>query len=302
MKKDTDVGVIIGRFQVDDLHEGHKEMIRQVTEKHKKTIVLVGVSHALASKRNPLDYPAREKMLHNHFPNVIIHPLLDSSTDEQWSLEIDRIIRTICPVNSITLYGGRDSFIPHYKGRFAKQVLEIGTPISGTEVRNRVGKEVKDSADFRAGIIYSTQNRYSIVFPTVDIAIVRTTGRRKYVLLGKKHNDDMFRFPGGFVDVNDENLELAARRELQEETSLNIEGGLEYLGSFNVNDWRYRWEEDKIMTSFFYGEYSWGDIKPGDDLAKLEWIDIEDIPEIKLNNCHQMLANKLVKFLKGDKK
>lgn len=302
MKKITDVGVIIGRFQVDDLHEGHKNMIQCVTEKHKKTIVLVGVSHALASKRNPLDYPSREKMLHSHFPNIIIHPLLDCRTDEQWSMEIDKIVKTICPVNSVTLYGGRDSFIPYYKGRFQKEVLDIGVPVSGTSVRSQVGKEVKDSKDFRSGIIYSTQNRYPIVFPTVDIALVKKeTNHKKYVLLGKKYNDEVYRFPGGFVDANDENLELAAKRELQEETALNIEGELQYLGSFNVNDWRYAREEDKIMTSFFFAEYSWGTPKAGDDLEKLEWVAIDKLNIINLNNNHKVLANRLLKYLKKEK-
>lgn len=303
--KIADVGVIIGRFQVDDLHDGHREMIRQVTERHKKTIILIGVSHALASKRNPQDYPSREKMIRAQFPNVIIHPLLDCPTDEQWSLEIDKIIRTICPVNSVTLYGGRDSFMPYYKGRFSKQSLDIGYPISGTEVRNQCGREVRDSKDFRAGIIYSTQNRYPIVFPTVDIALVKRDFEKQkkvqYVLLGKKHGETAYRFPGGFLDTKDESLELAAKRELQEETNLNVEGDLTYLGSYSVNDWRYRSEEDKILTSFFYAEHSWGSPTPGDDLEKVEWVPVDKLNSIELNNCHKMLANRLIKFLKGEK-
>ncbi len=36
-------GVIVGRFQVNDLHDGHMELFRQVRSRHKTVVVFIGV-------------------------------------------------------------------------------------------------------------------------------------------------------------------------------------------------------------------------------------------------------------------
>ncbi len=40
----ADVGVIVGRWQVDDLHEAHTRLIEEVRAQHKKVIIFVGLS------------------------------------------------------------------------------------------------------------------------------------------------------------------------------------------------------------------------------------------------------------------
>ena len=49
----SDVGVVIGRFQVDELHAGHVELLNTVQAKHPNMLVLLG------SKPSPpdADYP-----------------------------------------------------------------------------------------------------------------------------------------------------------------------------------------------------------------------------------------------------
>ena len=42
--KDFEVGVIIGRFQVNKLHPGHRSLINYALDNHKKVIILLGVS------------------------------------------------------------------------------------------------------------------------------------------------------------------------------------------------------------------------------------------------------------------
>ena len=56
--------------------------------------------------------------------------------------------------------------------------------------------------------------------PTVDIIIELVGGA--IVLIERKNPPDGWALPGGFVDYG-ENLENAARREAQEETSLEVE-------------------------------------------------------------------------------
>jgi bifunctional NMN adenylyltransferase/nudix hydrolase len=135
MKNKADVGVIIGRFQVHDLHEGHRKVIQQVINNHKKVIICVGIGHVLSSSRNPLDYITRQKMISAYFPNprITIVPLIDQPTDEQWSEQIDTTIRTLCPVNTAVIYGGRDSFIPYYKGKYPTKEMDLKISVSETD-------------------------------------------------------------------------------------------------------------------------------------------------------------------------
>lgn len=57
---DFEVGVIIGRFQTNKLHEGHINLISHVLSNHKKTIILLGVSRVQNTKKNPLDFASRK--------------------------------------------------------------------------------------------------------------------------------------------------------------------------------------------------------------------------------------------------
>lgn len=53
------------------------------------------------------------------------------------------------------------------------------------------------------------------------------------------------------MDVKDTSLEHTAQREFMEEAlafEISITG---YIGSFRVDDWRYRSERDKIMMHLF---------------------------------------------------
>ncbi len=64
------IGVIVARFQTPYLHEGHKAIIDQVKSQHNKVVVVLGVSPVLGSKKNPLDFPTREKLLKKTYPRL----------------------------------------------------------------------------------------------------------------------------------------------------------------------------------------------------------------------------------------
>jgi bifunctional NMN adenylyltransferase/nudix hydrolase len=295
-----DVGVIVGRFQVPDLHEGHRSVISQVVAWHRKVIICIGVSHALGSGKNPLDYITREKMIRHYFPQpeITIVPMIDLPTDEQWSEQIDRTVSALCPVNTIVLYGGRDSFLPHYKGKFKTKALSMNISVSGTEVRDAVGKRVLDTADFRAGVIYATQNQYPKVFPTVDIAVTTDTD---ILLVRKKVDGGKWRVPGGFVHPNDSTLEEAAARELTEECGRFEHGPMEYVSSLLVNDWRYRWEKDKIITTLFHCKHQFDRPVAGDDVDEAAWCPQHGVHGVLVDN-HLPLYYAVHKHLKKGRK
>jgi bifunctional NMN adenylyltransferase/nudix hydrolase len=270
MKKPS-YGVVVARFQVHELHEGHLELIRAVRQRHNRVILFIGCAPIPPSVRNPLDFATRRIMIQELFPDITIAQLPDVGTDEAWSRMLDERIREIAQTGDVTLYGGRDSFVPHYHGGFTpvELPLNVSEHISGEELRVQVGDSIIAHQHFRAGAIYATQNRYPICYPCVDVAMVRR--RDLHVLLGRKKYEKLWRFPGGHV-MPGESFERAAQRELNEETEqLTDVANLKYVGSFPVDDWRYRNETDGITTAFFTTVYVSGPIKAADDLDEVAW-------------------------------
>lgn len=157
----TDVAAIVGRWQVDDLHEAHKALIDEVRAQYKRVIVFIGVSEILGTLENPLDYPSRAAMIQQHYPDAIILPIRDRGCDEAWSHDLDTSIRTVVPVGTVTLYGGRDSFVKHYQGQFQTVELDALRHPSGTDIRAEVAREVRASCDFRAGALSTSSIGYS---------------------------------------------------------------------------------------------------------------------------------------------
>ena len=151
-------GVIVGRFQVNDLHDGHMELFRQVRARHKTVVVFVGVHPAGLTVDHPLDYPTRKAMIQAKFPEFIVLPLRDTQDDDSWSSSLDYALSGVADFGDITLYGGRDSFVPHYHGRYKPVELTLMpdvAAIKGTDIRNAISNRVIESADFRAGMIYA---------------------------------------------------------------------------------------------------------------------------------------------------
>ena len=272
--EDCPIGVIVGRFMVHELHAAHKDLINQVLSKHKKVIIFLGCSRIIGTRENPLDFTTRKKMLQAAYPDTVIIPLPDNRYDEVWSKNLDARVREVYPMGNVLLYGGRDSFIPHYTGIFKTHELEQTIYISGTEIRKEVSEQIKSSPEWRAGCIYNSYNRYPISFQTVDIACFKGD----QLILCKKPGEKNYRFVGGFVDPTDSSLEAAAKREWSEETGGNAEvGPMKYIGSFRVDDWRYKNGRDKIMTALFTCDFSFGRLDPSDDISELIWMSMSGI-------------------------
>jgi bifunctional NMN adenylyltransferase/nudix hydrolase len=295
-EKQYDVGVIIGRFQVPELHEAHLGLIQHVCDTHDKVIVILGLSPLRGTINNPLDFESRKQMILASFPRVSVLYVKDVNSDDIWSKKVDEIVGDVLsPLQSAVLYGGRESFISHYNGRYATRELEQDIFISGSEIRKRIGaSSVKATSDFRAGMVYASQSVYANPKPTVDIAIFNEDGDK--LLLGRKPTEKAFRFIGGFVDSSDPSYEAAARREVSEETNIAITDPI-YVGSIQVDDWRYRGERDKIMTTFFVARYQSGAVQPGDDIAEVRWFPIDTLTKRDIVDTHWPLLDRLLTHL-----
>jgi bifunctional NMN adenylyltransferase/nudix hydrolase len=234
-------------------------------------LLFLGNSIIRNTTSNPLDYRARRAMIADKFPNVEIHYINDNPSDTAWSKSLDKQIgEQLLPLQSVTLYGSRDSFLKAYSGKYNVCELEATTFISGTEVRRRVCNNYPPTADYRAGMIAATAYRYPTAFQTVDIAVVNDKGE---ILLARKPDEKKWRFIGGFSDPRSVSLEADAKREVTEEASVEVDD-ITYLGSTLIDDWRYRGEQDKIKTALFLAKYIYGKPEGADDVAEVKWLPI----------------------------
>jgi bifunctional NMN adenylyltransferase/nudix hydrolase len=300
MEKTYPIGALVGRFQVHELHEAHKYLIDQVAENHKKVILFLGVPKVVGTKKNPLDFDTRKRMVQHHYPDIVILALPDFGDDRRWSSELDKRVKEVYPIGEVLLYGGRDSFIPYYKsggGHFdCKELEEYGTFVSGTEVRKMVSEQVKDSADFRSGVIYQSYNQYPKVHPCIDVAILDESEEK--VLLAKRPFEDGWRFIGGFSKPTDVSYEHTVRRKISEDAGHNLSvNHPRYIGSCQIPDWRYQSEEDKILSILFITKKQFGRIDPSDDVSELKWWDISELEndEKIITKEHKILLDMFLK-------
>lgn len=293
----TTVGVIVGRFQVPMLHEAHRDLIESVRTKHVKVIIFLGVSPVMCTRNNPLDFESRKQMLLEAYPDINVLYIKDVNSDELWSKNLDsQISDLISPNQSPVLYGSRDSFISHYSGRFKTEVLESKSFISGTEIRRQASAGVRSDCLFRQGVIWSVYNQYPKVYATVDIAILDSAEKPEKVLLARKPSEKLYRFVGGFSEPGSQSYEIDAKREVREETGLEV-SDMTYIGSSFINDWRYRNEIDKIKTLFFKCSVIFGRPEAMDDICELRWFDLDKLKYSDMVDTHHELYELLMKDL-----
>lgn len=271
----SDVGVIVARFQVPDLHEAHLDLIQSVIDRHSKIIIFLGLSPCKTTINNPLDFESRKQMILQSFPDVNVLYIKDEREDSVWCKKLDNQIEDIIgPNQTVILYGSRKSFIDKYKGKFKTIELESTRIVSGTEIRKIISNKVKSSKDFRHGVIWAVYNTYPYSLATVDIAIVDPNNHS--VLLAKKPGENKYRFVGGFSTPQSNSYEDDAKREVLEETGLTVED-LQYIKSFKIKDWRYEDEQTKIKTLFFMGIYTFGCPCASDDISEVKWFKISNL-------------------------
>lgn len=282
------IGVIVARFQVPFLHEGHRYIIDYVLERHETVLVVLGVSYAMTD-RNPLSFEMRKGMLESCYPGKLTIVPSDSlpSSYEERSRKIDEIIKGTFPDCNAVVYGSRDSFIHTYKGFFEKR--EVPTVFSGsaTEIRQNIG--IINSSDFRSGVIYSAVHRKRIGYPTVDVAILNSASQQ-VLLVGKKEEEGKFRFPGVFFDPEvDGSYEDAGIRCVEKEILTIKTSYPTLIKSHKIDDWRFRKTHDGVITILMRVEYISGVPVVGKGIDNVCWVDFADISSV-LVECHKPLG------------
>lgn len=131
------------------------------------------------------------------------------------------------------------------------------------------------------------------IFVTVDIALLKITENDIFILLIKRKNEpfkDKWALPGGFVDEN-EALEVAARRELVEETTIKCLN-LAQIGAYgNPN----RDPRGHVVSIAYVGEVeSQVEGKAADDAKELAWFNSTELPELAFD--HLEIINDALRY------
>lgn len=274
---DYEVGAIVGRFQLSDLHEGHGFLIDTVIKNHKKTIILLGVTQALGTPENPiripsrenvLDFTSREYMIKEKYPNAIVIPIQDKNSNVDWSLSVDQKIREVFPNEKVLLYGGRDSFIPNYSGNFDTKALDPEIYISATQVRNNISREVLKSSDFRSGQIYHAYQQTPVLYTNYKIVV-----REKDKLLFRVSDKNKYSFISGLAGINDFSFETGTKRVLA-----NTIGDVEVETMYEMSKSKLEFgnKTHRVMNVLIVANKKWGSIKIQGNF-NLEWISIDDL-------------------------
>ena len=129
---------------------------------------------------------------------------------------------------------------------------------------------------------------------TTDAVIFSTLSNTDYVLLIQRKNDpfkDEWALPGGFLET-DETFETGAKRELKEETGLDVKA-LKQIGVFGAigSDPRGR----TISIAFVGTISSTPKVEAADDAKNAKWWPLNNLPNLAFD--HSEIIAKALKAL-----
>lgn len=110
--------------------------------------------------------------------------------------------------------------------------------------------------------------------------------KTKKILIGKRVKDEdipklVWAFPGGRPEHSEE-LEIAVKREVKEETGLNVES----LGVIFAKTYP---EKKDLLAIYYLCEIVGGKEKAGEDFTELKWVEPEELEKYFTTSFHPKL-------------
>ncbi len=131
---------------------------------------------------------------------------------------------------------------------------------------------------------------------TADCVVFGQDKSELYVLLIERGNDPYkghWAFPGGFMNM-DETAEECARRELQEETGLEVQT-IWQIGAFTKVD---RDPRERVISVVFYTLSDMKTVEGGDDAHQAKWFPIGEVPPLAFD--HDEILREALLHLRRD--
>lgn len=138
---------------------------------------------------------------------------------------------------------------------------------------------------------------YTNAKPTASVLPVKDS-KVLLAIRGREPNTGAYDVIGGFMEA-DELPEEAALREAKEETNLDMKI-VELLGIYNDV---YGEDGERTLNLHYIAEIVGGEMRPMDDVAGLEWVDINNIPpNLAFQNTKDVLADLKIWYSKDQTK
>lgn len=308
--------VLIGRFQ--PFHHGHEALLRRALETAPRVVVVLGSAGGARTPRNPFLAEERETMIRavlTREENVRTRVLGQRDVWDmvRWAREVRSKVEAVSGTGAIALVGFRkdassaylDSFpgwswidagrqgsldaTPLREILYGPDPLPVALAKLGEALDPRVlgfveawaetGLRQEMSLDAAAAGQYSTRWGPG-PFVTVD-ALVAAAGHVLLIRRGARPGKGLWALPGGFLEAN-EPLEVAALRELLEETGLDLSGTRSFREM--VFSHPARSQRARIVTHAFLFEPAFEvlpEVAGADDAAEARWIPIQDLESME---------------------
>jgi 8-oxo-dGTP diphosphatase len=131
---------------------------------------------------------------------------------------------------------------------------------------------------------------------TADCVVFAIENHELFVLLVERGNEPFkgcWAFPGGFMNM-DETTEECARRELQEETGLQVQE-LKQVGAFSAV---HRDPRERVISVVYYALSPMEEVQGGDDAHLAQWFPVSKVPQLAFD--HDEILRKAMQKLKED--
>jgi 8-oxo-dGTP diphosphatase len=132
------------------------------------------------------------------------------------------------------------------------------------------------------------KKQYTYDYPrpsvTADTVVVTRESDPRVLLIRRRRDPfvGLWALPGGFIEL-EETLEAAARRELREETGIEVEQ-LEQLSTFGDPG---RDPRGRVISVVYLGSVDVGQVQPqaGDDAAEVGWFRLRQPPPLAFDHA-----------------
>jgi bifunctional NMN adenylyltransferase/nudix hydrolase len=309
-----DTAVLIGRFQ--PFHSGHAALLAVAFRTAPRVVLVLGSAHSARTPRNPFTAAEREAMIRatlteSDNQRLLVAGQRDVWDVRRWSREVRAAVEAVA--------GGRTALVGYRKDDSSSYLetfpewTEVDTgrlcPLDATPLREWILSDLPSEAilsrlsgamptpalewiaewircPWRRELVQDRQaiaswggRRGSGPFVAVE-AVVRSRGHVLLTTRGHRPGLGLEALPGGFLEPG-ESLESGARRELEEETGIVIDGAPVREAVFSHPA---RSQRARIVTHAFLYEPDW-DVLPevagGGDAGSARWVEQSRLPGLE---------------------